>query len=124
MILIDNSISPRVARAICQIRDDVRSGVDIYPIFTKDTTWLLEAGVNNWLVIARDKKITTRPAERQVIHDHAVGAFIIGQKKNPTRWDYLRIIVSNLEKMEALFQSTPRPFVFKIDSRSSFRQIV
>ena len=124
MILIDKSISPAVARAICRIRYDVRSGFDIYPIFTKDTTWLLEAGASEWLVILRDKKVTTRPAERQVIMDHAVGAFLVGQKKNPTKWDYLRIIVSKLEEMEELFRNTPRPFVFKIDGHLAFKQIV
>lgn len=85
MILIDKSISPVVARAICRIRGGVRSVADIYPIFTQDTTWLMEAGVNDWLVIARDKKIASRPAERQMIHDHAVGAFIVGQRKDPKR---------------------------------------
>lgn len=124
MILIDNSISPAVARAICRIRDDVRSGADIYPIFTKDTTWLLEAGTNGWLVILRDKKVTTRPAERRAIMDHAVGAFLVGQKRNPTRWDYFRIIVSKLEEMEELFRNTQRPFVFKIDGHLAFKQIV
>ena len=123
MILIDKSISPGVTRAICRIRDDVRSVADIYPIFTKDTTWLMEAGVNDWLVISRDKKITSRPAERKTIHEHAVGAFIVAQKENPTKWDYLRIIVCELEEMEELFHSTPRPFVFRIDAAFRFKQI-
>ncbi len=124
MILIDKSISPRVARAICQVRPDVRSGADIYPIFTEDLIWLMEAGINAWLVIVRDKKIATRPAERQAINDHHVGAFIVGQKKDPTRWEYMRIIVSKLDEMEALFASTPRPFIFKLDAGLNFRQIV
>ncbi len=124
MILIDAAIAPRVARAICLVRDDVRSVADIYPGGTADTTWLLEAGVNNWLVITRDKKIVGRPPERQVIQDHAVGAFILGHRGRLTRWDYLRIIVSTLEEMETLFETTPRPFVFRIDSELQFRQVL
>ena len=124
MILIDASVAPRVARAICLVRDDVRSVADIYPDATADTTWLLEAGVNNWLVITRDKKIPRRRPERQVILDHAVGAFIIGQRGRLTRWDYLRIIVSTLDEKDTLFASVPRPFVFRIDSELQFRQIL
>ena len=44
--------------------------------------------------------------------------------KNPTKCDYLRIIVSKLEEMEELFRNTPRPFVFKIDGHLAFKQIV
>ena len=61
MILIDAAIAPRVARALGEVRDDVRSVADIYPVARRTRTWLLEAGVNNWLVITRDKKIVGRP---------------------------------------------------------------
>ncbi len=124
MILIDASIAPGVARALGEVRDDVLSGADIYPIGTEDTIWLMEAGVNGWLVITRDKKIVTRAIERQVIRDHAVGVFIIAQKRGPTGPQYRRIILDALEEMEALFETTPRPFVFRIDSELQFRQVL
>ena len=59
-----------------------------------------------------------------MIQDHAVGAFILGHRGRLTRWDYLRIIVSTLEEMETLFETTPRPFVFRIDSELQFRQVL
>lgn len=124
MILIDASVAQRVARELGEARGDVLSGADIYPSGTEDPIWLMEAGVNGWLVITRDKRIVRRPAERQAIRDHAVGAFIIAQKRDPTAAEYRRIISATLAKMEALFESTPRPFVFRIDAALQFKQVL
>ena len=63
MILIDASIAPGVARELGEARGDVLSVADIYPSGTQDPVWLMEAGVNGWLVITRDKRIVRRPAE-------------------------------------------------------------
>ena len=91
------------------MRDDVLWLEDRFQHDTKDTDWLPVAGAEGWLVITRDKKIRTRPGERRAILGNGVGCFFLTQKKDPTRWQYLKLLVLTLEKMESSFATTPRP---------------
>ena len=89
----------------------------------KDTQWLPMVGQANWLAVLRDKKIRTRPAERQALIDGGVGAFIFMQRSNPTKWEYLKLLVRRLEDMEVIFASIPRPFIYGIDRAGALKQI-
>lgn len=120
MIFIDRSIPKSVAEALKAVRSDVSWFEDQFPHNTKDIDWLPVAGQNDWLVIVRDKKIRTRPGERRSLVDNNVGCFIIYQAKNLTKWEYLKLIVGSLDKMEETFQSQPRPFICKIYSDGRF----
>lgn len=115
MILIDRSIPKSVATALKAVREDVCWLDDYFPHDTKDADWLPVAGKNGWLVITRDKKIRTRPGERRAILENNVGCFCLIQKKDPTRWQYLKLLVMTLEKMERSFATTPRPFIYGVD---------
>lgn len=124
MIWIDTSIPRAVARALALVRDDILYVGDRYPFAAnQDAVWLADAGREDALVVLRDKRIRTRPGERRIILDHSVGAFIINQKQNPTRWQYLRLIVGSLDEMGGRFSETPRPFVFTVDSKGQLRQV-
>lgn len=116
MIFIDRSIPKGVAEALKKVRDDVFWFEDQFSHDTKDVEWLPFAGANQWLVIVRDKKIRTRPGERRVLIEHNVGCFIVSQKRNLTRWEYLKLLAATLDKMEEFFATTPRPFMCKIDT--------
>lgn len=115
MIFIDRSIPKSVATALKSVRDDVYWLEDCFPHDTRDADWLPVAGTEGWLVITRDKKIRTRPWERQAILENSVGCFCLIQKKHPTRWQYLKLLVLILEKMERIFDTTPRPFIYGVD---------
>lgn len=114
MIFIDRSIPRSVANALKQVRDDVEWLEDRFAHDTPDPVWLTAAGQNGWLVLARDKKIRTRPAERQAIVDHRVGCFIVGQKRDPTRWGYLKLLVGAMGEMESVFAQQSRPFIYML----------
>ena len=112
MIFIDRSIPRGVARALQAVRDDVIWLEDRFPHHVTDPVWLREAGVSDWLVISRDKRIRTRPGERRTIIENGVGCFCLTQKQPLTRWEYLKLLAATLDEMEALFAATPRPFIF------------
>ncbi len=76
---MDRSIPKPVADALKLVRKDVAWLEDLFDHRTKDEDWLKGAGEQGWLVILRDKKIRTRPRERQAISDHGVGCFILNQ---------------------------------------------
>jgi len=123
VIFIDRSIPRSVADALKAIgRDDVIWLEDKYPRATKDRDWLPDAGANGWLVITRDKRIRTRPKERDAVIQNSVGLFVFVQGENPTKWDYFKLLGKCLDQMEQLFLSTPRPFIYVIDKAGSIRR--
>ncbi|MFQ5879966.1 MAG: hypothetical protein ACE5IZ_07345 [Dehalococcoidia bacterium] len=122
MIFIDRSIPKSVGEALKKVRDDVLWFEDAFRHDTKEPDWLPVAGANGWLVILRDKKVRTRPGERRAIEEHGVGCFIISQKKDPTRWQYVKLLAKTLDEMEKLFQQTTHPFIFTVDSTGAFRR--
>jgi len=123
MIFIDRSIPRGVADALKKVREDVRWLEDEFSHDTKETDWLPEIGRRGWLVVSRDKKIRTRPGERRALLDAGVGCFILAQKQNLTRWDYLKLLATTLDEMERVFANTERPFIYAVGRTGQFRRI-
>jgi len=124
MIFIDRSVPKGVAEAIKKVRSDVLWLEDRFNHDTDDEEWLAAAGDQDWLVIVRDKKVRTRPGEREKIMRHGVGCFILNQKQDPTRWEYLQLLTKTMDEMEEKFAATRRPFIYTIDKNGVFRRIV
>ena len=101
------------------VRDDVEWLEPRYSHATPDEVWLRDAGINGWLVVTRDKRIRTRPGERAAILEHHVGCFVITVNRNLTKWEYLKLLVTTLDQMIDVFSTTPRPFVWTLDSRGA-----
>ena len=123
MIWIDRSVPQAVAHSLRLVRDDVCWVGDLYSQHTKDMVWLADAGSAGVLVILRDKKVRSRPGERRTIIDNRVGCFIVNQKHNPTKWEYLRLIAGSLDGMQERFAATARPFIYTVDSHGEFRLV-
>ena len=98
------------------MRDDIQWLDGLWPdrLNLKDTGWLEHCGRNEWLAVTRDKRIRTRPAERAMLREASVGAFILTSPSNLARWEQLRLFARHLDEMERLFQNTPRPFVYAV----------
>ncbi len=94
---------------------------DKYPHDTKDEVWIPDAGAEGWLVVARDKKIRTRPWQRELIRRHGVGCFIINQKQDPTRWQYLQLLAKTIDEMERPYAAMEKPFMYLVDSSGALR---
>jgi len=123
MIFIDRSIPKGVAEALKQVREDVYWLEDKFRHDAKEPEWLEEAGRNGWLVISRDKKIRTRPGERQALIQYKVGCFCLTQKQALSRWDYLKLLSGTLDEMERLFSETDRPFLYSVSRLGKFTRI-
>lgn len=116
MIFIDRSVPRSVAGALQKVRNDVvwLEDVRIFRHDTPDSAWAQCVGLANWLVVTRDKKLRYRPAERVKLIRNGCGAFVFTQKADPSRWDYLKMLGKNLDEMEEIFRTTPRPFIYAI----------
>lgn len=123
MIFIDRSIPKSVAQALKSVRSDVIWLEDVFPHDTPDPTWLAEAGQKGWLVITRDKKIRTRPGERAAIAAAGVGCFVLTQKKDPTKWEYVKLLALTMDEMERIFDETPKPFIFEVNANGQFKRL-
>lgn len=123
MIFIDRSIPRGVAEALKAVRDDVLWLEDRFSHDAKDTQWINAVGREGWLVISRDKKIRTRPGERAALMRASVGAFILTQKQDLTRWDYLKLLARTLDDMESTYETTDRPFIVGVGRTGTFTRI-
>lgn len=124
MIFIDRSIPEPVATALRQRlnRTDVVWLDEVFRQDTPDVVWLREVGRRGWMVISRDKKIRTRPGERQELLDAGVGCFILASKKDMTKADMTTLIENCLSRMECIFNLEPRPFIYTISGTGDFRR--
>jgi len=100
---------------------DIRWLEDVFAHNTPDEEWIPDVAARGWLTISRDKKIRTRQRQRTLVRDHGMGCFIFQQKRDPTRWEYLKLIAANLDEWERVFASTARPFLHLIDATGRTR---
>jgi hypothetical protein len=124
VIFIDRSIPKGVAGALKQVRSDVKWLEDEFPHNVTDIDWLTDVGTRGWLVLTRDKKIRTRPGERQALITGQVGAFCFTQSDSPSRWDYLKLVCLKLDEMEQIFATTIRPFLYGVDRYGGLKRII
>ncbi|HQW51608.1 MAG TPA: hypothetical protein PL082_06090 [Tepidiformaceae bacterium] len=122
MIFLDRSIPKSVAEALKLVRTgDIVWLEDQFAHDTPDEDWIPTVAARGWLTISRDKKIRTRLRQRALVRDHGMGCFIIAQKQDPTRWQYLKLLAANLDDWERVFDSTPKPFLHLVDAAGKSR---
>ena len=124
MIFFDRSVPRGIVDALKYVRDDVRWLEDEFPHATPDPVWLREVGNRGWLVITRDKKIRSRPGEQRALLENSVGCFCLTQGRDPTRWQYLKLIVGTHDEMLERFERTPRPFLYGVGRTGKFTLIL
>jgi hypothetical protein len=122
VIFFDRSIPKSVAEALKLVRTgDVRWLEDEFAHDTPDETWIPDIAKRGWLVVSRDKKIRTRLRQRALVKQHGLGCFILQQKQDPTRWQYLKLLAASLDEMERLHTNTPKPFIYLVDAHGVMR---
>jgi hypothetical protein len=113
---VDASVPIAVRRALADVRDDVvHAGQAGKPKEnTADRDWLPVAGRNEWVVIKRDKKIRTRPWERDALIRAGVRTFCMTGGGNYTRWDTLRLLATRWERIEQIARDVPGPYIYAV----------
>lgn len=126
MIFLDRSLPKSVATALKAVRSDVQwlEDVDGLTAESPDEEWQELAGRNGWLVVTRDRHISSRPAERAAAEAFDVGLFVIREQRALNRWRLLKIIVCQIDKWEHCFVVTPRPFIYEFTKRGELRRLI
>ena len=76
---LDNMISPKFARALREVGKDVMALRERFPKDTSDEKWLTEISRESAVVITVDRRIRTRPHERQALSQGKITIFFLGR---------------------------------------------
>jgi len=87
-------------------RDTVHAGhpliVEDFPLGILDTAWLPRVGRMDWIVVLRDRRIRTKPAELLAFRRHGVRVFWVAGKKDLSVWDTLVRLVNRWPDIERI----------------------
>jgi PIN like domain len=84
-------------------RDVIHAGhplIPEVPYGALDPVWMPEVAQRDLVVIARDRRIRTKPAELELLRRHGLRVFWIAGKKDLATWDYLVRVVRRWEQIE------------------------
>jgi len=85
----------------------------------KDPDWLPLVAQQGWIVISRDRRQRSKPAERAAITEHSARVVTLDAKRQLSKWDELEILFCQWRAIEAL-TSAPGPWLY-IASRTTLR---
>jgi hypothetical protein len=108
-----------LGKALAGAREDVvHAGhplVPECPLGTLDPDWIQAIAARNLIVIGRDKRIRTRPAEVQHLVSARLRVFRIGGKKDATTWGWLTWLVRQWDEVEKIIRTRgPGPWFYVV----------
>ena len=107
-----------VGHALDAVRNDIvhpgHPGCPDIPHGTRDALWLPKVGSRQWAVIMRDKRIRSRPGERELLRRHHVRAFCLTGSGDQTSWEMLDLLVRQWGGIEERLRELGGPFLFAI----------
>ena len=77
------------------------------PFGTLDTEWMPVVACKNLAVIARDRRIRTKPAELEQMKTHGLRVFWLAGKKDLSSWDALVRLVRRWDDIERTMRDRP-----------------
>ncbi|MEO8291745.1 MAG: hypothetical protein ABI635_01290 [Actinomycetota bacterium] len=117
----DASVQIDVAKALSLVRDDIlypgALGSPIASPNVDDEVWLTAVGAQNYVVVKRDKKIRTRPWERQALIAAGVRSFCMTGAGNYSKWEVLRLLARFWPDMEEVAETIPGPYIYSVTQR-------
>lgn len=123
MILIcDENVGTQVVEKLRQRGYDALSFRNLGWLGESDVVWLPKTGgINDSIVISRDRSMLDERAELQAIIDHNVGiVFLTGGQL--TIDIMAQTLAENWAQLEELHNNTPRPFIRFLTSSGNLRQ--
>ncbi len=113
---VDASVPIAVRTALASVREDIvyAGGPNAPKERTQDRHWLATAGREDWVVIKRDKRIRTRPWEREALVAAGVRTFCLTGGGNYTRWHTLRLLTARWARIEEIAEKVPGPYIYSV----------
>lgn len=86
-------------------RDTIHAGhpaIPEVPLGSDDVDWMPLVAARGLIAIGRDKRVRSRPAERQQIIDSGLRYIWIGGKRDESSWDWMRRLTRYWDALVAL----------------------
>lgn len=100
-----------VGKALAILRDDViHTGhglIPEVPLGTTDPVWMPIVARRRLVVICRDAKIRTKPAERALLYSEGLRVFWIAGDKDLSNWDNFLRLMRRWNDMEQVMNDRP-----------------
>jgi hypothetical protein len=89
-----------------------------FPENTPDTVWIPAVAAKEWIALARDKRIRTRPAEVEARVRSGLTIFFFTQRSDPPDlWTWIELVVYRWRDIKAFTAAHKRPFAAAIPGR-------
>jgi hypothetical protein len=89
------------------------------PTGTVDPVWIPAIATRGLAVIARDKRIRTKPAELALLRAHGMRMFWIAGRRDLSTWDALVRVVNRWNDIEAAMAQRPHgPWFMAVTDRT------
>lgn|SRR5262245_22795467 len=111
VFFIDRSLGRVAGMALREAGASVEFHDDHFAPDAPDVEWLAEAGVKDWVVITKDKRIRRRPLEREAVCAAKLRVFVVAATKNRTGDEIAAILVKHRHRMERLAHKHEPPFI-------------
>jgi len=86
------------------------------PLGALDTVWIPAVAARDLIVIGRDRRIRTKPGERDLLRQHGLRVLWIAGKKDLTTWGYLVRVVRRWDEIEqAIATKGPGPWFVSVN---------
>jgi hypothetical protein len=124
---VDENMLP-VGQALALVRDDVcypgHPSIPEVPSGTLDPVWLPIVGARQLVLLTRDNKIRTKPAELQAYKDNKIRAFFLTGKKDLTRWEKLDLLVRQWDRIETMIKKSGKgPWAMSVTAGGSPKDV-
>jgi hypothetical protein len=123
---VDESILG-VAKALAIVRRDVvhpgHPRLPEVPVGSLDPTWMPKVAALDLVVIARDKRIRTKPVERSLLRAHGLRVFWIGGKKDLGSWGNLKLLVAQWDNIERIVGTRGEGPWFQVLTAGAVREL-
>ncbi|MDR1431210.1 MAG: hypothetical protein LBI99_03725 [Propionibacteriaceae bacterium] len=81
-----------------------------------DEDWIPIVAGKGLVAIARDKKIRSKPVEKQAIKNSSLRGFLIGGKEDMSTWGWLKRFVGQWDAIEQVISEHPEgPWLYSIN---------
>ena len=93
------------------------------PLGIHDVDWIPEVARRDLVVLARDKRIRSKPVELQALHDAGLRVFWIAGKRDLSTWDWLKRLVRHWDTIEELIRTHGAGPWFQAINENGVREI-
>ncbi len=100
-------------------RDTLHAGhaaIPQVPLGSDDVTWMPIVARRGLIALGRDKKVRSRPAERQRILDSGLRYIWIGGKRDESSWEWMRRLMRHWDALMAMADHLgPGPWIITLN---------